>query len=160
MSCRQKLTARWFGRPWPGAGSPLMMSCWSPAIYWEVLQPAANLPRVQTTSHSCQSVANGRLELVQRVRNSGGSGSLAFPALDATAPQKWEKQWQAAILFQASCEHWDAELWKVGLWTRKGLVEKEERTSWVEWEYPKSMNSSSSWVQLPKSLLHLYSCHT
>lgn len=149
----------WLGTPWAVSASHLVLMFYcSPAFYWEVLPVPASSPGCRAVCHCCQSVANEWLEFAQSASDSTGNGPLTFPALDTVVSQKQSEQRQIAILFQALCEHWDAVETVECLWTRTASVEKEERTSWAEWEYPKSMNSFSSWwMQLPKSFLHLYS---
>lgn len=143
----------WFGTPRAAAGSPLvLMSYCSWAFYGEVLPIPASSCR--PLSHCCQSVANEWLEFAQRASNSTGGGPLTFPALDIAASQKQEKQLQVAVLFQALCEHWDAELWKEGLWTRKALVEKEKRRE----DHEQSGNTPQAWIAVPGGYNYLSHC--
>lgn len=157
----------WLGPPWAVAGSPLVLKSYcSLGFCWEVLPIPASSLVCRALSHCCQSIANefdGDLHwnLHREQVTTLGVDQWLFllwtlqPHRNRVSNDKLQSCFRPYV--NAEMQNWDVER---ECWTRKALVEKEERTSWAEWEYPKSMNSCSWWVQLPKSLLHLYSPHT
>ena len=91
-SRRRELVASWCGRPLDGDVLLLSRNLWRDATQPSQQPAGRGADRFLTSAMGFLTVATGRQELAQRVSSCGGSGSLAFPAPDTTAPQKREKQ--------------------------------------------------------------------